>query len=121
MKNLNAFIEEQFDLVRMVGAEERLITKTLTFIVISEGPSFTENPFAFIFLNVQPQNLENVRVTLLNIPEILSADTVFGPYDIICPVKAKDRKNLEQVISNIQTHIQGIEGSMTAIVATRNM
>ena len=75
----------------------------------------------FIFLNVQPQNLENIQATLLNIPEILSADTVFGPYDIICSVKAKDRKDLEQVILHIQTNIQGIEGSMTAIVATRNI
>ena len=117
LKSLDEFIEKWFNPVRMVGAEEALITRTLTFIVISEGPLFAEEPFAFIFLNTQPRNLEKVRRALLTIPEVLSADTVFGPYDVICPVRAKDRAELERVISYIQNNVPGIEGSMTAIVA----
>jgi DNA-binding Lrp family transcriptional regulator len=85
--------------------------------VISKGPSFAEEPFAFIFLNTQPRNLENVRKALLTIPEVLSADTVFGPYDVICPVRAKDRTDLERIIRHTQSNIPGIEGSMTTIVA----
>jgi hypothetical protein len=117
LKNLDEFIEKWFNPVRMIGAEEALITKTLTFVVISKGPSFAEEPFAFIFLNTQPRNLENVRKALLTIPEVLSADTVFGPYDVICPVRAKDRTDLERIIRHTQSNIQGIEGSMTTIVA----
>ena len=117
LKSLDEFIEKWFNPIRMICAEETLITKTLTFIVISEGPLFNEKPFAYIFLNTQPRNLETVRKALMNIPQILSADTVFGPYDVICPVKAKDRVELERVISNIQNNIPGIEGSLTAIVA----
>lgn len=117
LKNLDEFVEKWFNPVRMIGAEEALITKTVTFIVISEGPSFAEEPYAFIFLNTQPRNLENVREALLTIPEVLSADTVFGPYSIISSVRAKDRTELERVISHIQNNIPGIEGSMTAVVA----
>jgi hypothetical protein len=116
-KSLDEFIEKWFNPIRMIGVEEALITKTLTFIVISESPLFAEEPFAFIFLNTQPRNLEKVRRTLLDIPEVLSADTVFGPYDVICSVKVKDRVELERAISNIQLSIPGIEGSMTTIVA----
>ena len=116
-KSLDEFIEKWFNPIRMIGVEEALITKTLTFIVIFESPLFAEEPFAFIFLNTQPRNLEKVRRTLLDIPEVLSADTVFGPYDVICSVKVKDRVELERVISNIQLSIPGIERSMTAIVA----
>ncbi len=115
--NLKEFTEKWFDPVRMVGAEEALIAKTQTFVVISEGPSFAEEPFAFIFLNTQPQNLENVREGLLTIPEVLSADTVFGPYDVICPVKAKDSADLERIVRYVQERVPGIEGSMTAVVA----
>ena len=32
----------------MIGAEENLITKTLSLVVISEGPVLSEKPFAFI-------------------------------------------------------------------------
>jgi hypothetical protein len=117
LKNLEEFIEKWFNPVRMIGAEEALITKTLTFIVISQGPLFLEEPFAFIFLNTQPRDLENVRKALLNIPEVISADTVFGPYDVICAIRAKGREDLEKTISHIQENVSGIEGSMTSIVA----
>ena len=117
LNSLDEFIEKWFNPIRIIGAKEALITKTLTFIVISESPLFAEEPFAFIFLNTQPRNLEEVRKALLSIPQVLAADTVFGPYDVICPVKVKDRTELEQVISHIQNKVPGIEGSMTAIVA----
>ena len=117
LNSLDEFIEKWFNPIRIIGAKEALITKTLTFIVISESPLFAEEPFAFIFLNTQPRNLEEVRKTLVSLPQVLAADTVFGPYDVICPVKVKDRTELEQVISHIQNNVPGIEGSMTAIVA----
>lgn len=117
LENLDAFLEKWFNPIRMIGADEALIVKTLTFVVISEGPSFAEEPFAFVFLNAQPRNLENVRIALLNIPEVISADTLFGPYDVICPVRAEDRTELERIIRNIQQNVPGIEGSMTAVVA----
>jgi hypothetical protein len=117
LENLDAFIEKWFNPVRMIGAEEALIAKTLTFVVISEGQLFAEEPFAFIFLNTQPRNLENVRIALLNIPEVISADTVFGPYDVICQVRAEDRTELERIIQHIQQNVPGIQGSMTAVVA----
>jgi DNA-binding Lrp family transcriptional regulator len=117
LENLDEFVENWFNPVRMIGAEETLITKTLTFIVISEGPSFVEEPFAFVFLNAQPRNLEKVQEALLAVPEVLSADTVFGPYDIICAIGARDTTDLERIVRDIQKNIPGIEGSMTAVVA----
>lgn len=120
LKSLDEFIEKWFNSVRMIGAEENLITKTLSLIVISEGPVLSEKPFAFIFLNTQPKNLENVRRSLLNIPEVLSADSVFGPYDVICSVRAKDQIDLAQMIFKIQ-NIPGVESSMTSIVASINI
>jgi hypothetical protein len=116
LKSLDEFIEKWFNPVRMIGAEEDLITKTLSLIVISEGPLISEKPFAFIFLNTQPKNLENARKSLLTIPEVLSADSVFGPYDIICSVKAKDQIDLERIVSSVQ-NTRGVENSMTSIVA----
>lgn len=116
LKSLDEFIEKWFNPVRMIGAEEDLITKTLSLIVISEGPLITEKPFAFVFLNAQPKNLENVQKSLLNIPEVLSADTVFGPYDVICSVKANDQMDLLCIVTKIQ-EIPGVENSVTSIVS----
>lgn len=117
LENLNEFVDKGFNPVRMIGADEALIAKTLTLIVISEGPLFAEEPSAFLFLNTQPRNLENVRKSLMKIPEVISADSVFGPYDVICPIRSKDRIDLERIVSHIQCNIPSIEGTMTAIVA----
>jgi hypothetical protein len=54
-------------------------------------------------------------VALLKIPNVLSADSVFGPY-IICAVKARDHTELEQTVLNIQK-IQGVESSITSIIS----
>jgi hypothetical protein len=117
LESLDEFIEKWFNPVRMIGAEEGLITKTLSLVVISESPSSAEEPFAFVFLNTKPPDMEKVRTALLTIPEVLSADSVFGPYDIICSIRAKSQAELERVVSRVQENIAGIEGSITAIVA----
>jgi nitrate reductase NapAB chaperone NapD len=116
LKSLEEFVERAFNPIRLIGAEEDLITKTLSLIVVSEGPALVEKPFAFLFLNTKPKGLEEVRKKLLTIPNVLTADSVLGPYDIICAVKAKDHMELEQTVLNIQ-NIQGVEGLITSIVA----
>jgi len=120
IKSVSGFIEKWFNPIRMIGAKEDLITKTLSFITISEGPEITEKPFAFVFLNTKPKNLETVRVKLLKIPEVISADSVLGPYDIICALKVQDQAELETLVLLIQ-QITGVESSMTSVVAAANL
>jgi len=118
LKNLDEFISKWFDPIRKMTPGEAMIDKTETLIVISEGKSFSEEPYAFLFLNTQPRNLEIVQEKLQAIPKILSADTVFGPYDVICAVKANDTNDLKQLVSELQTKVPHIQGTVTAIVAS---
>lgn len=120
LKSVGEFTEKWFNPIRMIGSEDDLIVKTVSLIVISEGPDIAERPYAFIFLNTEPKNLETVRTKLLTIPEVLSADSVFGPFDVICSVKAEGNAELETLVSVIQ-QIQGVESSMTSIVAAVNI
>lgn len=118
LTNLEEFINKWFNPIRMLTPEEPMVDKTQTLIVISEGKSFSEEPYAFLFLNTQPRNLENVQKALEVIPEVLSADTVFGPYDVICAVTAKDRSDLQQLVLRIQKKVPHIQGTVTEIVAS---
>ena len=118
LKSLDEFIEKWFDQIRAIGAEEALVTKSMTLIVIHQGPSYAEEPFAFIFLNTQPRNLERLQKALLTVPEVISADTVFGPYDLICAIRANDREHLERAIAHIHKNVPGIEGAMTSVVSS---
>ena len=118
LKDLDEFINKWFNPVRVITPQEPMIEKTQTLIVISEGKLFTEEPFAFLFLNTQPRNLEQVQQKLQTIPQVLSADTVFGPYDVICAVRANDMEDLKQLISQIQREVPQIQGTVTEIIAT---
>jgi DNA-binding Lrp family transcriptional regulator len=118
LKDLDEFINKWFNPIRSITPQEPMIEKTQTLIVISEGRAFTEEPFAFLFLNTPPRNLEKVQQKLQNIPQVLSADTVFGPYDVICAVRASGMEDLKRLISNIQKEVPQIEGTVTEIVAS---
>jgi hypothetical protein len=117
-KTLNDFITNWFDPIRFLTPNEPMIDKTQTLIVISEGKAFKEEPYAFLFLNTQPRNLEKVQEALQNIPEVLSADTVFGPYDVICAVRVGSKIELQKLIARIQNEVPNIQGTVTAIVAS---
>ena len=116
-KSLQEFVEKWFNPVRNVCAKERLIAKTMTYIVVVEGPSYVEEPFAFMFLNVQPRDAELAREKLLKNPYVISADFVFGPCDLIVPVRAKNNVDLERVVSSIHCDVSGIEEAYTTVVA----
>ena len=118
LRNLDEFVSKWFDPIRKMTSPEAMVDKTQTLIVISEGKSFTEEPYAFLLLNTQPRNLELVQAKLQSIPKVLSADTVFGPYDVICAVKADDNKDLQLIISQILTEVPQIQETVTAIVAS---
>ena len=116
--DIDEFIKKWFDPIRAITPPEPMIEKTQTLIVISEGRSFSEEPYAFLFLNTQPRNLEKVQQALQTIPKVLSADTVFGPYDVICAVRANDKEDLKQLVSQIQKEVTPIQGTVTTIVAS---
>ena len=115
---MNEFISEWFNPIRSITPQKPIIEKTKSLIVISEGKPCTEEPYAFLFLNTQPRNLEQVQQDLQKIPNVLSADTVFGPYDVKCAVKAGDKEDLKRLVFQIQKEIPSIQGTVTAIVAS---
>ena len=117
LKNLDDFITKWFNPIRTLTPEEPMIDKTQTLIVISEGRPFSEEPYAFLFLNTQPRNLEKVQDALQKIPGVLSADTVFGPYDVICAVRVGNKIELQRLIAKIQKKVPHIQGTVTAIVS----
>jgi DNA-binding Lrp family transcriptional regulator len=115
--SLDEFIRNWFDPIRKITPEEPMLKKTETYIVITEGKRFDEEPYAFVFLTCQPRDLEQVRLQLETVPQVLAADTVFGPYDLICAVKAANKNELQQLVANIE-QIPGIRDTVTEIVAS---
>ena len=117
LKDVDEFITNWFNPIRALTPEEPLVEKTQTLIVISEGRPFEEQPYAFLFFNTQPRNLEKLQETLQNIPGVLSADTVFGPYDVICAVRVRNKIELKQLVERIEEEVSDVQGIVTEIIA----
>lgn len=115
LKDMQEFVNQCFNPLRTVGAKKNLIKKIMSFIVISPGPIPAEKPFAFVFMNTHPRNLESVRTGLLALPQVLSADSVFGPYGLICSVKARNDADCESVVSSIES-LPGVQNLTTSLV-----
>ena len=118
--SLNNYQEQWLNPISKIGAEEGLIADTLTLIVGQEGPPIHEVPFAIVFVNTKPPQAEMVRRSVLTIPEVLTADFVYGPYDVICPIRAPNIADLERVVLNLQTSASGIERTMTCLIKEIN-
>lgn len=118
LNSLDEFINKWFNPIRKIIPQETLIERTQTFIAINEGEALNEEPYAFLFLNTQPRNLEDVQGKLQAIPQVLSVDTVLGPYDVIVAVRARGKDDLKQLISQIQEKVPHIQGTVTEIVAS---
>ncbi len=117
LRDIDEFISKWFTPIRMITAQTPMIEKTQTWLVMSEGKTYSENPFAYLFLNTEPRNLEKVQEGVQAVPQVLSADTVFGPYDLICAIKATNQNELAQAVSRIQHEVPYISGTLTLIVA----
>ncbi|UCH38070.1 MAG: Lrp/AsnC ligand binding domain-containing protein [Candidatus Bathyarchaeota archaeon] len=118
--SLNEFVEHWFNPIVKILEGDPLITETLSFIVISSSPPLREEPYAYLFINTNPQNFASVRENLLLTPGILSADTVFGPYDVISAVQAKNGAELDRLLTRIHRNIPGVKVSMTGVVKFRS-
>ena len=118
LKTIDEFVSKWFNPIRNITTQESLIVRTQTLIVLSEGNQYVEEPYAFLFLNTQPRYLELVQEKLQLIPEVLSVDTVLGPFDAIVAVKANGKLDLKRLVSQIQETVPHIQGTVTAVVAS---
>jgi hypothetical protein len=118
LKSLDEFVNKWFNPIRNITPQEPLIDRTQTLIVLSEGDPYSEEPYAFLFLNTQPRYLELVQEKLQAIPQVMSADTVLGPSDVIVAVKANGKEDLKKLVSLIQEEVPHVQATVTAVVAS---
>lgn len=71
---------------------------------------------AFVIIHCDPAETYYVIRNLRYIPEVKTADDVFGYYEVVCKVEAPTQKELEKVITNSIRRIQHIISTMTLTV-----
>ena len=72
---------------------------------------------AFIMLNVATGKEDDVCKSLLNYNEVEEVATIYGEYDAIIKVKAKDMNHLDAFIMNTLRAIPNIFLTATMIIA----
>ncbi|MGE5187829.1 MAG: Lrp/AsnC ligand binding domain-containing protein, partial [Betaproteobacteria bacterium] len=60
---------------------------------------------------------EFVQKKLIELPQVIYADFVFGPCDFIVPVRAKNQIDLQKAIQAVHNSVTGLEEAYTTVVA----
>jgi DNA-binding Lrp family transcriptional regulator len=56
---------------------------------------------AFVFVDLSQGRLEEAREAMAAVPEILEADAVSGPQDMVCRIVARDTEHLQELINQL--------------------
>lgn len=72
--------------------------------------------FSYVLINVEMGQDENVHKILLEFDEVKEAYMLYGVYDILVKIEAKDMGNLKDTISSKLRSVNGIRSTLTMIV-----
>jgi len=86
----------------------------------TKGKNVQPEPFAvgFVLVNVAPTHEEEVHTKLSQVPEIQELYALFGEYDLIAKIEAKDFEKLGHIIVNELRCIEGVIDTRT-LTATK--
>jgi DNA-binding Lrp family transcriptional regulator len=56
---------------------------------------------AFVFVDLSQGRLDEAREAMAAVPEILEADAVSGPQDMVCRIVARDTEHLQELINRL--------------------
>ncbi|NLE76408.1 MAG: Lrp/AsnC family transcriptional regulator [Chloroflexi bacterium] len=69
----------------------------------------------FVLVNAQIGKAPEVAAVMRHIPEVLSADVVIGPYDVVAVVEVSETKFLNIVVNQQIHSIPGVKHTMTLL------
>ena len=75
---------------------------------------------AFILIELAQGDLADAVAVMESIPELLEADAISGPQDLICRVVARDTEHLQEIV-NLLTATPAIRRCTSYIVLTRQV
>ena len=82
------------------------------------GSSLSVNkvPKAYVLLSVETGKMAHVRKALMDIPQIIDSDSLYGVYDIICKIEAPTDEELRGTMPSIR-RIDGVKATITMLVS----
>jgi DNA-binding Lrp family transcriptional regulator len=75
-------------------------------VIIGHGPEVDPRSFgypigAFILIELAQGRLAEAIAAMEAMPEVLEADAISGPHDLICRVVARDTEHLQQLVNEL--------------------
>ena len=71
---------------------------------------------AYVLINVETGQDEDVHKILVGLDEVIEAYMLYGVYDILAKIEAEDMGTLKEIISNKLRSVSGIRSTLTMIV-----
>lgn len=85
-------------------AQARLAKLETAGVITGHGPEIDPQRLgypisAFIFVELAQGRLDDAVAVMESIPEVIEADAISGPQDLICRVVARDTEHLQDVVN----------------------
>ena len=85
-------------------AQARLAKLEASGVITGHGPEVDPQRLgypicAFIFVELAQGRLDDAVAVMESIPEVIEADAISGPQDLICRVVARDTEHLQDVVN----------------------
>lgn len=71
---------------------------------------------AYVFINLGSKDIKRILTTLKAADEVISAEAITGPYDIIVTVQADHIDTVGQLVTERILNIAGIDRTLTCFV-----
>src|SRR5688500_11443037 len=75
-------------------------------VIVGHGPEVEPRAMgypisAFVFVELSQGRLEEAATALAAIPEVLEADAISGPQDLVCRIVARDTEHVQEIINGM--------------------
>jgi DNA-binding Lrp family transcriptional regulator len=75
---------------------------------------------AFVFVELNQGRLDDAVQLLGTVPEVLEADAISGPQDLVCRVVARDTEHLQEIVNRLLAN-EAIQRCTSYIVLSRQV
>ena len=73
-------------------------------------------PMAYVLINTEPKNMENVVSTLEGLDSVVEIYPVYGVYDVIAKVQAETMEKLKDIVTWKIRSLEDVRSTITMLI-----
>lgn len=73
-------------------------------------------PMAYVLINTEPKNMENVVATLEKLDSVVEIFPVYGVYDVVAKIQAETMEKLKDIVTWNVRSLDNVRSTITMLI-----